>query len=95
MNSRILVVTGSADSASQYMSYMNVFFTAQKQVSRTLLLRVVCTQEYTRLPVIMERWYIHNVTGYPPVLVLGNFLFLAVPVWQLVAVQQEHNFFYC
>ncbi|PNF16573.1 General transcription factor IIH subunit 3 [Cryptotermes secundus] len=31
MNSRILVVTGSADSASQYMSYMNVFFTAQKQ----------------------------------------------------------------
>lgn len=31
MNSRILVVTGSADSASQYMNYMNVFFTAQKQ----------------------------------------------------------------
>jgi transcription initiation factor TFIIH subunit 3 len=36
MNSRILVVTGSADSASQYMSYMNVFFTAQKQVSSTV-----------------------------------------------------------
>ncbi|KAJ9585106.1 hypothetical protein L9F63_020546, partial [Diploptera punctata] len=31
MNSRVLTVTGSADSASQYMSYMNVFFTAQKQ----------------------------------------------------------------
>lgn len=30
MNSRILVVTGSNDSASQYMNYMNVFFTAQK-----------------------------------------------------------------
>jgi transcription initiation factor TFIIH subunit 3 len=34
MNSRILVITGSADSASQYMSYMNVFFTAQKQVKK-------------------------------------------------------------
>ena len=33
MNSRILTVTGSADGASQYMNYMNVFFTAQKQVS--------------------------------------------------------------
>nr|CAD7463790.1 unnamed protein product [Timema tahoe] len=32
MNSRVLVVTGSGDSASQYMGYMNVFFTAQKQV---------------------------------------------------------------
>ncbi|XP_054258740.1 general transcription factor IIH subunit 3 [Macrosteles quadrilineatus] len=31
MNSRILVITGSGDSASQYMNYMNVFFTAQKQ----------------------------------------------------------------
>ncbi|XP_063228592.1 general transcription factor IIH subunit 3 [Bacillus rossius redtenbacheri] len=31
MNSRVLVVTGSSDSASQYMNYMNVFFTAQKQ----------------------------------------------------------------
>ncbi|KAJ3654736.1 hypothetical protein Zmor_013907 [Zophobas morio] len=31
LNSRILVVTGSGDSASQYMNYMNVFFTAQKQ----------------------------------------------------------------
>ncbi|KAK9887356.1 hypothetical protein WA026_022025 [Henosepilachna vigintioctopunctata] len=31
LNSRILVVTGSSDSASQYMNYMNVFFTAQKQ----------------------------------------------------------------
>lgn len=31
MNSRILVVTGSGDSASQYMNFMNVFFTAQKQ----------------------------------------------------------------
>ncbi|XP_050305782.1 general transcription factor IIH subunit 3 [Anthonomus grandis grandis] len=30
-NSRILVITGSGDSASQYMNYMNVFFTAQKQ----------------------------------------------------------------
>lgn len=26
-----MVVTGSSDSASQYMNYMNVFFTAQKQ----------------------------------------------------------------
>ncbi|XP_018570632.1 general transcription factor IIH subunit 3 [Anoplophora glabripennis] len=31
LNSRILVVTGSGCSASQYMNYMNVFFTAQKQ----------------------------------------------------------------
>ncbi|KAF7270140.1 transcription factor B4 [Rhynchophorus ferrugineus] len=31
LNCRILVVTGSGDSASQYMNYMNVFFTAQKQ----------------------------------------------------------------
>ncbi|KAJ8894723.1 hypothetical protein PR048_000030 [Dryococelus australis] len=31
MNSRVLVITGSSDSASQYMNYMNVFFTAQKQ----------------------------------------------------------------
>ncbi|XP_045475098.1 general transcription factor IIH subunit 3 [Harmonia axyridis] len=30
LNCRILVVTGSNDSASQYMNYMNVFFTAQK-----------------------------------------------------------------
>ncbi|XP_023023865.1 transcription factor B4 [Leptinotarsa decemlineata] len=30
LNSRILVVTGSGCSASQYMNYMNVFFTAQK-----------------------------------------------------------------
>lgn len=31
MNARILVVTGSEDSTSQYMNYMNVFFTSQKQ----------------------------------------------------------------
>lgn len=31
INSRILVVTGSNECASQYMTYMNVFFTAQKQ----------------------------------------------------------------
>ncbi|XP_039281966.1 general transcription factor IIH subunit 3 [Nilaparvata lugens] len=31
LNSRILAITGSSDSASQYMNYMNVFFTAQKQ----------------------------------------------------------------
>jgi transcription initiation factor TFIIH subunit 3 len=31
LNCRILVVTGSEDSASQYMTYMNVFFTAQKE----------------------------------------------------------------
>lgn len=31
VNSRILVVTGSNECASQYMTYMNVFFTAQKQ----------------------------------------------------------------
>ncbi|XP_030753161.1 general transcription factor IIH subunit 3 [Sitophilus oryzae] len=31
LNCRILVVTGSSDSASQYMNYMNVFFTSQKQ----------------------------------------------------------------
>jgi transcription initiation factor TFIIH subunit 3 len=31
LNTRILVVTGSEDSASQYMTYMNVFFTAQKE----------------------------------------------------------------
>ncbi|CAH1971948.1 unnamed protein product [Acanthoscelides obtectus] len=31
LNCRILVVTGSDCSASQYMNYMNVFFTAQKK----------------------------------------------------------------
>lgn len=31
INSRILIVTGSNECASQYMTYMNVFFTAQKQ----------------------------------------------------------------
>lgn len=31
INARILVVTGSNECASQYMTYMNVFFTAQKQ----------------------------------------------------------------
>ncbi|BES96293.1 Transcription factor [Nesidiocoris tenuis] len=31
INSRILIITGSGDSASQYMNYMNVFFTAQKE----------------------------------------------------------------
>jgi transcription initiation factor TFIIH subunit 3 len=31
LNTRILVVTGSEDSAHQYMTYMNVFFTAQKE----------------------------------------------------------------
>lgn len=31
LNARIVVVSGSGDSASQYMNYMNVFFTAQKQ----------------------------------------------------------------
>ncbi|KAF4523887.1 hypothetical protein B566_EDAN010205 [Ephemera danica] len=30
MNSRVLLVTASGDSASQYMNFMNVFFTAQK-----------------------------------------------------------------
>lgn len=29
---RILVVSGSSDSALQYMTFMNVFFTAQKEV---------------------------------------------------------------
>jgi hypothetical protein len=32
LNSRILVVSGSSESTAQYMSFMNVFFTAQKQV---------------------------------------------------------------
>ena len=31
MNSKILIVTGSGETASQYMSYMSVFFTAQRQ----------------------------------------------------------------
>ncbi|XP_072384285.1 general transcription factor IIH subunit 3 [Diabrotica undecimpunctata] len=31
LNCRVLVITGSSCSASQYMNYMNVFFTAQKQ----------------------------------------------------------------
>lgn len=31
IHSRILLVTGSNECASQYMTYMNVFFTAQKQ----------------------------------------------------------------
>lgn len=30
MNSRILLLTGSLECSSQYMTYMNVFFTAQK-----------------------------------------------------------------
>ena len=30
--SRILVITASHDSATQYMNYMNIFFTAQKMV---------------------------------------------------------------
>jgi len=31
LSSRILVITGAGDSTSQYMNFMNVFFTAQKQ----------------------------------------------------------------
>lgn len=31
LNARIMVLTGSLECASQYMTYMNVFFTAQKQ----------------------------------------------------------------
>lgn len=31
LNARILVLTGSAECASQYMTYMNVFFTARKK----------------------------------------------------------------
>ncbi|KAJ0170809.1 hypothetical protein K1T71_013581 [Dendrolimus kikuchii] len=31
ISSRILIVTGSTDTAAQYINYMNVFFTAQKQ----------------------------------------------------------------
>lgn len=31
VNTRILVITGSNECASQYMTYMNVFFTAQKK----------------------------------------------------------------
>lgn len=31
LNARILLLTGSLECASQYMTYMNVFFTAQKQ----------------------------------------------------------------
>ncbi|KAL7299602.1 hypothetical protein TKK_0007366 [Trichogramma kaykai] len=30
INSRMIVITGSVDSATQYMHYMNIFFTAQK-----------------------------------------------------------------
>lgn len=32
LHSRILIVTGSNDSATQYMNYMNIFFTSQKMV---------------------------------------------------------------
>lgn len=32
INPRILVITASHDSATQYMNYMNIFFTAQKMV---------------------------------------------------------------
>lgn len=31
LNARVLLLTGSVECASQYMTYMNVFFTAQKQ----------------------------------------------------------------
>jgi transcription initiation factor TFIIH subunit 3 len=34
MNARLLVITANGQSVSQYMSFMNVFFTAQKQVSK-------------------------------------------------------------
>lgn len=32
LHSRVLIVTGSNDSATQYMNYMNIFFTSQKMV---------------------------------------------------------------
>lgn len=32
LHARILVITASHDSATQYMNYMNIFFTAQKMV---------------------------------------------------------------
>lgn len=32
LHSRILVITASNDSATQYMNYMNIFFTAQRMV---------------------------------------------------------------
>lgn len=35
--SRILVITASNDSATQYMNYMNIFFTAQKMVCYTFV----------------------------------------------------------
>ncbi|KAK6627877.1 hypothetical protein RUM44_010357 [Polyplax serrata] len=31
LHSKILIITGSGETASQYMSYMSVFFTAQRQ----------------------------------------------------------------
>lgn len=37
INARLLVVTANGQSVSQYMSFMNVFFTAQKQVSSLAL----------------------------------------------------------
>lgn len=39
LHCRILVVTGSNDSATQYMNYMNIFFTAQKMVGSLFLNR--------------------------------------------------------
>lgn len=37
IKSRILVITGGNDAATQYMNYMNIFFTAQKMVLLELL----------------------------------------------------------
>lgn len=42
LHARILVVTGSNDSATQYMNYMNIFFTAQKMVRVSLILILLC-----------------------------------------------------
>ena len=40
LKSKIVVVSGSSDSALQYMTFMNVFFSAQKEVNRNTIILV-------------------------------------------------------
>lgn len=41
LHSRILVITASHDSATQYMNYMNIFFTSQKTVSTSIFISTI------------------------------------------------------
>lgn len=43
LHPRILVITASNDSATQYMNYMNIFFTAQRMVISSFTLSLILT----------------------------------------------------